>query len=156
MINNITDTTRSDLSTELKRANETNMDTLNMNNDMNIENGHDLELDTEWKRLNKINMANMDIDNELNTSGTLGIEVLKMKINIDIEIELQHHLDAYRNEYMGSQRCDSLKLDNARHMVNMDKKLLNVYEKLDMDMSNRHDTGQDSLTGPSSDLKCYK
>ena len=87
MINNITDTTRNDLSTELKQVNETNMDTLNMNNDMNIENGHDLELDTEWKRLNKINMANMDTDNELNTSGTLGIEVLKMKIDMDTEIE---------------------------------------------------------------------
>ena len=52
MINNITDITENDLSTELERVNETNMDTLNMINDMNTVNGHELELDTEWKRLN--------------------------------------------------------------------------------------------------------
>ena len=121
-----------------------------MNIDMNIENGH--ELDTEWKRLNKINIANMDTDNELNTSGTLGIGVLKMKIDSDIEIKLQHRQDAYRNVYIGSQRCDSLKLENAIHLVNMDKKLLSDNDKLDMYINNRHDTDLGSRIGPSSDL----
>ena len=46
MINNINDTIRNDLSTELEQVSETNMDTLNMNIDIDIEDGH--ELDTEW------------------------------------------------------------------------------------------------------------
>ena len=122
---------------------------------------HDLKFDNEWKRLNKINtttdsienvnMDNMDMDNGLNNWMKHDIDILKMKLEIDIEIDSQHRTDAYRNMVAWPHECDKLSMNNDIDIVNMDMKPLSDSDNLNIVMNNQHDMGLELTPGLPSD-----
>ena len=120
---------------------------------------HDLKFDLEWKRLNKIDisewfenvnmdidnaleyMDNLDVDNDLNNWMSNDLSVMRMKLELDIQIDSQHSPDAYRNELEWPHGCDKLKLKENMNIVNMDMKPLSDDNGLSIAMNNRNDTG---------------
>ena len=100
---------------------------------------HDLKFDLDQKQLNKIDtsewfenvnmdmdnaldyMDNLDIDNDLDNWMSNDLNVMRMKLEIDIEIDSQHSPDASRNVKTWPHGCDKLELEDNMNMVNMDK-----------------------------------
>ena len=125
---------------------------------------HDLKFDLEWKRLNEINIYaldhmdsidikadidvpardNMDIlvmDNGLNTD----MNVLRLKLNIDVDIDSRHGPDASRNENLWPHDCDPVKLEENMKLVNMDMIPLNDDNGLCIAMNSRQDVGLEPI-----------
>ena len=98
---------------------------------------HDMYFDAERNRLNKIdltsdenclilnplvnvNIVNMDMNMGLNSLDEHDIDRLKMKFDIDLELDSQHCPDAYKDLKTWPRGCDNLNMDNDKDMVNMD------------------------------------
>ena len=124
---------------------------------------HDLKFDNEWKQLNKIdtidsienvNMDNLDMDNGLNNWMNHDLNILRMKLEINIGIDSQHRPDAYRDMITWPHGCDKLRLKDDIDIVNMDMKPLSDDNGLSIAMNNRHDIGLE----PTQELPslCYK
>merc|ERR1711954_597367 len=80
------------------------------------------------------------------------MDILKMKLEIDIEIGSQHGPDAYRNMVAWPHECDKLIMNNDIDIVNMDMKPLSDDNGLNIAMNNRHDTGLELTPGLPSDF----
>ena len=125
---------------------------------------HDLKFDLEWKRLNEINIyaldhmdsidikADIDVpardnmdklvrDNVLNTD----MNVLRLKLDIDADIDSRHSPNASRNENLWPHDCDPVKLKENMKLVNMDMLPLNDENGLCIAMNSRRDMGLEPI-----------
>ena len=124
----------------------------------------DLNFDLEWKRLNLIDssimdyMDNLDVEiyndapamdhmDKMNVVNAINneVNVLRAKIEIDVELGLQHNSDASRNMNIWSHGSDNLKLKDNVKLVNMDMIPLNEDDGLCMAMNSRYDTGLEPI-----------
>merc|ERR1712081_14602 len=78
------------------------------------------------------------------------IILLRLKIEIDIDLGLQHNSDALRNVRLWSRRSDNLKLIDNVEIENKNIASLSEDFGLCMAMNNRHDTGLEPFQEPLS------
>merc|ERR1711954_373980 len=97
--------------------------------------------------MDKMNMVNA-MDN--------GINVLRAKIEIDVDFGLQHSSDALRNMKIWSHGSDSLKLTDNVKLVNMNIAPLSEDIGLCMAMNNRYDMGLEPFQVSSSTAPYYR
>ena len=96
-------------------------------------------------------MDNMDMDNGSNKWMKHDMDILKLKLEIDIEIDSQHCPNAYRNMITWPYGCDKLSLKDDIDIVNMDMKPLSDNNGLNIAMNNRYDMGLEPAPGLPTD-----